>query len=55
MEKVGSRCDLKIYEGQSHGFFNYKNLEFYKQTVFEADAFLISLGYLKNEPVVNIE
>ena len=55
MEKVGSRCDLKIYDGQSHGFFNYKNLEFYKKTVIEADAFLVSLGYLKNEPVLNIE
>ncbi len=55
MEKVGSRCDLKIYEGQSHGFFNYKNLEYYKRTVMEADAFLVSLGYLKNEPVVKVE
>jgi acetyl esterase/lipase len=55
MEKVGSRCDLKIYDGQNHGFFNYKNLEYYKKTVMEADAFLVSLGYLNNEPVVNIE
>jgi len=55
MEKVGSRCDLKIYDGQNHGFFNYKNLEYYKKTVIEADAFLVSLGYLNNEPVVNIE
>lgn len=22
MKAVGSRCDLKIYEGQAHGFFN---------------------------------
>jgi acetyl esterase/lipase len=55
MEKVGSRCDSKLYEGQSHGFFNYKHLENYKKTVMEADAFLVSLGYLKNEPVVTIE
>jgi acetyl esterase/lipase len=55
MENVGSRCDLKIYEGQSHGFFNYKHLENYKKTVMEADAFLVSLGYLKNEPIVTIE
>ena len=55
MEKVGSRCDLKIYEGQSHGFFNYKNFEYYKKTVLDADAFLVSLGYLKNEPIVSIE
>lgn len=55
MEKVSSRCDLKIYEGQNHGFFNYKNLEYYKKTVMDADAFLVSLGYLKNEPIVAIE
>jgi acetyl esterase len=55
MEKVGSRCDLKIYEGQNHGFFNYKNFEYYKKTVTDADAFLVSLGYLKNDPIVIIE
>jgi len=25
MQKVGSRCDVKLYEGQKHGFFNYRN------------------------------
>ena len=55
MEKVGSRCELKIYDGQNHGFFNYKNLEYYKKTVMDADAFLLSLGYLKNEPIFTIE
>src|SRR5690606_30010989 len=23
MQEVGSRCDLFLYEGQGHGFFNY--------------------------------
>jgi len=46
MEKVGSRCDLFLYEGEGHGFFNYSHIEIYKQTVYEADQFLISLGYL---------
>jgi len=55
MEKVGSRCELKLYEGGQHGFFNYRNLENYKQTVSEADTFLQSLGYLVEEPKVNIE
>ncbi len=52
MEKVGSRCDLKLYENQGHGFFNYGNFEFYKETVREADEFLQSLGYLKEDPVI---
>jgi acetyl esterase len=48
MEKVGSRCELFLYEGEGHGFFNYSNIEFYKRTVSEADLFLTSLGYLTN-------
>lgn len=55
MEKVGSRCDLKLYEGEGHGFFNYGNFEYYKKTLIEADKFLVSLGYLKEEPAVKIE
>lgn len=55
MEKVKSRCDLFLYEGQGHGFFNYTNFEFYKKTVTETDTFLQSLGYLRIEPVVEIK
>ncbi len=55
MENVKSRCDLNLYEGQVHGFFNYKNFEYYKKTVFEADKFLQSLGYLEKEPIIEIE
>lgn len=47
MEKVGSRCDLKLYEGQTHGFFNVANAEKYHQTIKETDSFLQSLGLLK--------
>lgn len=49
MEKVKSRCDLKLYEGQGHGFFNFKNTEYYTKTIHEADEFLVSLGLLKKE------
>ncbi len=55
MEKVGSRCDLKLYEGEGHGFFNYSNFNNYKKTVFAADQFLQSLGYLDEAPMVKIE
>jgi acetyl esterase/lipase len=54
MEKVKSRCELFLYEGQGHGFFNYKNLEYYKKTVAETDMFLQSLGYLSKDPIVEI-
>jgi acetyl esterase/lipase len=57
MEDVGSRCDLFLYEGQKHGFFNYdeKNLHYYKETVYQADKFLISLGYSTGEPTIKRE
>ena len=55
MEKVKSSCELHLYEGQGHGFFNYTNFEYYKKTVSEADEFLQSLGYLNKEPIIEIE
>lgn len=55
MEKVGSRCELHLYEGQGHGFFNYPHFEYYKKTLLAADAFLQSLGYLEEGPEVLVE
>ena len=55
MEQVGSRCDLHLYEGQGHGFFNYRQFEYYKTTLLEADRFLISLGYLTEDPEIAVE
>lgn len=52
MEKIGSRCDLNLYEGQTHGFFNYKNPEYYHRTVLQADEFLISIGFLCGSPTI---
>jgi len=55
MEKVGSRCDLLLYEGQGHGFFNYRNMEYYEKTLSAANEFLITLGLLKKQPEIKIE
>jgi acetyl esterase/lipase len=55
MENVKSRCELHLYEDQEHGFFNYKNLEYYKKTVSEADKFLQSIGYINKLPIIEIE
>jgi len=52
MEEKGRRCDLHLYEGQPHGFFNYSKKESYTKTVIEMDRFLASLGYLKGEPTL---
>ena len=54
MEEAGGRCDLHLYEGQPHGFFNHRDgqSEFYAPTVREADRFLKSLGYLEGDPTL---
>lgn len=43
MKKAGNRCELIGYEGEGHGFFNTKKMQ---ETLAQADAFLVSLGYL---------
>lgn len=49
MEEKGNRCDLHLYEGQPHAFFNYSRRDNYTRTVIEMDRFLASLGYLEDE------
>jgi acetyl esterase/lipase len=52
MEEAGNRCELVVYNGQTHGFFNYGRGDnpYYKKTVAAMDAFLVSLGYLAPPP-----
>lgn len=48
MQTQGNRCDLILYGGADHGFFQYKKRAngFYAQTVAAMDAFLVSLRFL---------
>ncbi len=48
MQKVGSRSELMLFEGQSHGFFNpgRGDGQGYPKTLKAMDEFLVSLGYL---------
>jgi acetyl esterase len=43
MQELGIRCDLILYEGQPHAFFNTAK---YRETVQAMDDFLVLLGYL---------
>ncbi len=52
MEENGCRCDLHLYEGQPHGFFNYTKKKSYTKTVIEMDLFLASLRYLEGVPIL---
>ncbi len=51
MQIANNQCELFLYEGQGHGFFNFRFTEYYNKTVFEADKFLVSLGFLKDNPL----
>lgn len=56
MEKLGSRCDLILYEGQAHGFFNYKkSINNFERTTFQADTFLISIGFIAGPPLLRFD
>lgn len=44
IESAGGRCDLFLYEGQQHGFFNQKI--FHEDIYPKINVFLQSLGYL---------
>lgn len=54
MTEAGRRCDLHLYKGQPHGFFNHRDgtNTYYYQTVSVMDKFLVSLGYLKGPPTL---
>jgi acetyl esterase/lipase len=48
MEDLGQRCDLLLYEGQGHAFFNKGHSEeMYYQTMIDMDKFLVSLAYIQ--------
>jgi acetyl esterase len=49
MTEKGVRCDLHLYEGQPHGFFNKTK---YHETLLETDRFLCSLGFLTGKPTL---
>lgn len=48
MEANGSRCDLFLYDGQEHGFFNYKDgkNKYFQETLDGSVKFLKSIGYI---------
>lgn len=46
MNKVGSRCELALFPGEGHGFFDIRHRKNYQRTLDLTDTFLRSLGYL---------
>jgi acetyl esterase/lipase len=54
MKRAGNRCELAGFEGQQHGFFNFGRGDdaMFRETLKQADRFLVSLGWLSGEPTI---
>lgn len=55
MEEANCRCDLYLFDGQKHGFFNYREdakdgNRYFIETVTKTDFFLESIGYITGPP-----
>ena len=55
MEAVEARCELFVYPGHPHGFFNYRDGDtpYYYATVREAARFLAALGFAQGQPTLS--
>ncbi len=51
MQKAGNRCDVHLYDGAAHGFYNRE--PWFSETLKETDRFLTSLGYLEGQEQVD--
>ena len=51
-KQVGARVELDVAPGQPHAYFNRS--PWLEKTVASADRFLVTLGYLKEEPRVEL-
>lgn len=53
MAEQGKRCDLHLYEGELHGFYNlWVDRNALVETMIRMDRFLASLEYLEGEPAL---
>lgn len=57
MQEVGSRSELMLFEGATHGFFNFGRGDgsAYRRTVHAMDVFLTSLGFLEGKPTIKLD
>lgn len=51
-KEIGNRAEMFVAEKQPHGFFNRS--PWLEKTLYRADEFLVSLGYLQGEPTIKI-
>lgn len=51
-KKADARAELYVAKGPGHGFFNRS--PWYERTLYRADEFLASLGYVKGKPTIEL-
>ena len=51
-KELGATAELYTAEGQPHGFFNRSPWQ--ERTLYRADEFLASLGYLQGKPTLDL-
>jgi len=55
MNENGRRCDLHLYEGKKHGWYNlWVSRDAMAEALIRMDHFLMSLDYLHGEPVLEL-
>lgn len=56
IQQHGGRCDLHIYPGKEHAFFNlWVSKPDLASTIIHIDNFLTSLGYLAGSPILSLK
>lgn len=56
VEWAGARCDVEVYYGEDHSFFNPRNADgrYFRLTTVAADRFLVSLGWIEGPVTLSI-
>ena len=53
MKEQGRRCELHLYDGKTHGFYNiWRSRNDLAETTIRLDHFLTSLGYLEGAAIL---
>ena len=51
MKKKKNFCEVVVYEGQGHGFFNFNvSFDLYQGTLLTLDDFMVSQGFIEPDP-----
>ncbi|WP_075089187.1 alpha/beta hydrolase family protein [Verrucomicrobium spinosum] len=56
MKKKKNVCELMVYEGQGHGFFNFNvSFDLYQGTLNALDDFLVTQAFIEHDPDMQVD